>query len=52
MSNKEKLMRAAAFVYAGITVKEYNEMFSGMSEEEISRWIKLFCVVCLKGGSW
>ena len=52
MSNKERLMRAVASVYAGMTVQEYNEKFAGKSEEEISRYIKLLCAERLQLGGY
>ena len=41
MSSKEKLLRAVAHVFAGITVEQFNEMFKGMSEEAIARYMVL-----------
>lgn len=41
MSNKEKLLRAVAHVFVGITVAQFNEMFEGMSESAIERYILL-----------
>jgi hypothetical protein len=41
MSNKEKLLRAVARVFVGITIEQYNKMFAGMSEAAIERYILL-----------
>jgi hypothetical protein len=41
MSNKEKLLRAVAHVFVGITVAQFNKIFEGMSEEAIARYMVL-----------
>ena len=43
MSNKEKLLRAVAHVFCGITVQQFNEKFKGMSAEQIHRYMVIVC---------
>lgn len=41
MVEKLKLLKAVAKVFCGITVKEFNEKFKGMSYDRIRRYIIL-----------